>query len=343
MNPLLFLRVGYMERYDGPGVITGGGAYVKKRGVGGEVYNFKPSRGKCYGYAMSRHHAGIRLKMLDSSKTWAVGDELAGVDVVFMAARPGVGQVVVGWYRNATVFHRQYRVRRGRIPGMDESLRQYMCVVEKNDATLLPEEMRTFPVPVATQGFKGFPGQSNVWYPGYHEDLQSVRDFIRRFRRYMAGANGTSLPPDEQETPVTSNKKARRVDAAHNAAVEKAAVDAAWTHWEKRGYKVTCKQADNVGWDLEVRKGAHFLRVEVKGQSGDSVNFGLTPNEFAKLQLYSSSYRVCLVLTALDKPQLFDLSPTKTGDGWHLTSKEGEGMRVSLTERVAAIGIEVAA
>lgn len=61
MRPLVVLRVGYMERYDGPGIITGGGAYNAKNGVGGDVFDFKPSRGKCYGYAMSRHFSGLNL------------------------------------------------------------------------------------------------------------------------------------------------------------------------------------------------------------------------------------------------------------------------------------------
>lgn len=102
--PLLVLRVGYMERYDGPDTIIGGGAYIAANGVGGEVFNFKPSRGKCYGYAMSLHLAGVNLRFLDESQRWLEGDELTGVDVVFIARRPGYGQVVVGWYRNATVF-----------------------------------------------------------------------------------------------------------------------------------------------------------------------------------------------------------------------------------------------
>ena len=102
MTPLLVLRVGYMERYDGPDTITGGGAQITQLGVGGEVFNFKPSRGKCYGYAMSRHFSGVNLHYLDDSRSWSDGDELDSVDVIFIARRPGVGQVVVGWYRNAT-------------------------------------------------------------------------------------------------------------------------------------------------------------------------------------------------------------------------------------------------
>ena len=33
MRPLLVLRVGYMDRYDGPDTITSGGAYIEANGV----------------------------------------------------------------------------------------------------------------------------------------------------------------------------------------------------------------------------------------------------------------------------------------------------------------------
>ncbi len=162
-NPLVVLRVGYMKSYDGPDEITSGGAYVEKRGVGGEVFNFKPCRGKCYGYAMSKSGGGIDLAKLDSTVDWHIGDELNEVDVVFITKRPGVGQVVVGWYRSATVFHKTYRVRRGKIRGMDENRRSSICTADVAYVHLLPEEERTFGVPNAPAGYIGFPGQSNVW------------------------------------------------------------------------------------------------------------------------------------------------------------------------------------
>jgi hypothetical protein len=64
VNPIVFLRVGYMTDYDGSGEISGGGQYVRENGVGGEVLNFAPSRGRCYGYAMSKSFGGIRLRAL---------------------------------------------------------------------------------------------------------------------------------------------------------------------------------------------------------------------------------------------------------------------------------------
>lgn len=340
MRPLLFLRVGYMQRYDGPAEITSGGAYIRERGVGGEIYNFKPSRGRCYGYAMTKGLSGIRLDMLDPGPAWAKGDERPGVDVVFFARRPGHGQVIVGWYRDATVFHRQYHVRRGQIPGMDESGRHYVCSTDAANVVLLPEAARTFEVPAASSGAKGFPGQSNVWYPGHHLDRADVRQFVASVRRYIRSRRGQSLPVDERPA-ARGARRARRPDAAFNAAVEKAAVDAAWAHWERKGFAVHSVERDNLGWDLLARHGKAEFRVEVKGTSDDTMNFQLTPNEYKMLRRHHAVYRVCVVLDALVQPQLFELAPKKQRDCWMLASTGGVPIKVRLEERTAAIGVEV--
>lgn len=340
MNPLLCLRVGYMASYDGPGTITSGGKYVTTNGVGGEVFNFKPSRGKCYGYAMSIHHAGIRAELLAPGKSWKPGDELHPVDVVFMARRPSYGQVVVGWYRNATVFHRKYRVRRGKIPGMVEPAREFLCVVDKRQAVLLPEDKRVFLVPSAQTGKQGFPGQSNVWYPTQSMDRPEVSAFVALLRQLMDSSSGIVLPADEVVPTTKPNQSGRASDAAHNTAVERAAVDAAWAHYKGQGFSMSSVEKDCEGWDLEARKDSTLLRVEVKGHSGDTVNFELTPNEYAKLKMHHQTYRVCVVLSALDSPKLFDLVPSSAGGKWRLTDQTG--MVVELSERVAAAGAEVA-
>lgn len=340
---LLVLRVGYMERYDGPDTITGGGAYIAANGVGGEVFNFKPSRGKCYGYAMSRHFAGLNLRYMDDSQAWRDGDELSGVDVVFIARRPGVGQVVVGWYRNATVFHRQYRVRRGSIPGMNEAVRRFLCVADAADVRLLPEEERTFDVPYAPAGFKGFPGQSNVWYPGHHIDQPGVTAFVRKLTKYIGATPGVELPDDEALERRRGGKKGRASapDHAHNAMVEEAAVNAVWARYEADGYALKTVETECLGWDLEATKGQQLLRLEVKGTAGTAIYFELTPNEYAKLKEHSAGFRVCVVCEALTSPRIFDLKPEAIGTGWRLVSEQGDVM-VPLMERIAAVGAEVA-
>lgn len=353
--PLLVLRVGYMERYDGPDTITGGGAYIAANGVGGEVFNFKPSRGRCYGYAMSLHFAGVNLRRLDDARKWSRGDELNGVDVVFIATRPGVGQVVVGWYRNATVFHQQYRVRRGSIPGMSpmegmaadgaDTRRQFLCVANADNAFLLPEDARTFEVPAAQAGHKGFPGQSNVWYPGHHGDHPGVRAFTAKLQQYISTAAAQIPGEDEDNEPSNGGAKgggrrAGQPDATHNAAVEQAAVDAVTASLEERGYAVVSVEPENKGWDLEATKGISTLYIEVKGTAGAAIYFELTPNEYRRLREHVERYRVCVVCDALGSPRVFELLPSEVAVGWELRSADGE-VYVPLMERTAAVGAEV--
>jgi hypothetical protein len=332
-----------MERYDGPDTITSGGAYIAANGVGGEVFNFKPSRGRCYGYAMSRHFAGVNLRFLDESQKWREGDELSGVDVVFIARRPGYGQVVVGWYRNATVFHQQYRVRRGAIPGMNETVRRFLCVTDADAVHLLPEDERTFEVPYAPAGFKGFPGQSNVWYPSQNTDQPGVSAFIRKLTKYIEAAPGVELAEDEAQSGKGSGKKGRThtPDHAHNALVEQAAVNAVWDRYESDGYTLKSVETECLGWDLEATRGRQSIRLEVKGTSGSAIYFELTPNEYARLKEHAASYRVCVVCEALTNPRIFDLTPESVGSGWRLVSALDQ-VSVPLMERIAAIAAEVA-
>ena len=343
MKALIVLRVGYMERYDGPSTITNGGSSIEANGVGGEVFNFKPSRGRCYGYAMSLHFSGLNLRFIDKSRQWQEGDELSGVDVVFIARRPGFGQVVVGWYRNATVFHRQYRSRRGGIAGTDETSRRFLCDTHSEFATLLPENERTFEVPAAQAGNLGFIGRSNIWYPAHNAEHPAVNVFVRRLLKYISVTPKTDFAPDEVKTATKAGGKgrARFPDYAHNAAVELAAEEFAWAHYKTAGYSVKDVASECLGWDFFAKKRSRVLRVEVKGVSASTIYFELTPREYEKLQEHSSEYRVCVVCDALTSPRMFELLPERWEAGWRLVSKKPK-VHVPLIQKVAAVGREVA-
>lgn len=343
MNPIVFLRVGYMTDYDGSGDISSGGQYVREHGVGGEVLNFAPSRGLCYGYAMSKSFGGIRLRALTGTGKWNKGDELHGVDVVFIAQRPGVGQVIVGWYRNATVFHKHYGQRPGSIPGMEREGRRYLCSADARDAYLLPVEKRLFKVPTAMSGNKGFPGQSNVWYPTINLSKPGVKEFVQKARAYIHRSLQPSVVPAGDATKAGAKGRGwpRQPDHAHNALVEAIAVDYAWQHFARQKWHVESVESENRGWDLVVSRGKQTLHVEVKGTSLESVGFELTPNEYLRLQERSKTYRVCMVCNVFSsQPEIFVLSPKLVGDEWHLHQKSPP-MLVGLMPRIAAVGREI--
>ena len=72
------------EGLTGGDTISGGGTYVKKHGFGHEIFNFKPYKGRYYGYGRPANDA-IALERLGAPKGSSYVD---GVLVVWVA-RPG--------------------------------------------------------------------------------------------------------------------------------------------------------------------------------------------------------------------------------------------------------------
>jgi len=332
---LLVFRIGYMPAYDGAGPISGGGAHIEEHGEGGEMWNFRIEGGRCYGYVMTRRFAGIDLGRIAPNIQWRPNDELDGVDIVFIAKKPLAGQVVIGWYRGATVFHKTYRKRRGKKRLGDWDKLDYLCQVDAERAVLLPENMRTFDVPYAPANGKGFPGQSNVWYP--HSESPEVAQFVASLRKYIAsspkGSSSKKNPPQKKAGwPAAPDKDLI-------TQIEQAAISATSAHFGKEGYKVVSVEKDNRGWDLEATKNGECLLIEVKGHIGNVIQFELTPNEYAQLQANSRSYRVCVVRNALDDSEVEVYVPSEKKGAWALVRHDGKG-RVQLTEKVAAHAFE---
>jgi len=331
-NPLLVFRIGYMPSYDGAGPITGGGAHIREHGEGGEMWNFRVEGGRCYGYVMTRHFVGVDLSRVEPEGNWDENDESSGIDVVFIATKPLVGQVVVGWYKGATVFHKSYRKRPGSQKKGDWEKLDYLCQVDAERAVLLPEDERTFDVPYAPKDGKGYPGQSNVWYPEGSDP--SVAQFIVRLRNYLE-----SRSPEKKDAKNPKPDVRGTPDKDLITAIEQAAIMATKNHFEAKGYIVTSVEKDNRGWDLELRAKDHLLLVEVKGHIGNVIQFELTPNEYEKLRENSKDYRVCVVRNAMTSAEVEVYAPHKEEDGWSLRKVNGNGV-VRLSERTAARAYE---
>lgn len=330
-NPLIVFRVGYMSSYKGVGDITGGGSYVEENGNGGEMWNFRSEGGRCYGYVMTKGFVGVDLHRIAPDQDWSDNDELSGVDIVFIAKRPEVGQVVVGWYRNATVFHRSYHKRRGRKRTGDWEGLDYLCEVDADNALLLPEALRTFRVP---QGVKGFPGQSNVWYAD--TDTPDVKLLIAELRKLVS---------ESDLDPVGSNSTKSgggwsAPDGDLITKIEQSAVAAARSYWMNQGYKVKSVETDNRGWDLEARKSRELLLVEVKGHIGNAIQFELTPNEYFHLKEHASSYRVCVLRNVLVEIEVEVYAPKMSNGKW-LLERIGKAGQIQFSEKTAARAFEV--
>lgn len=326
--PILFFRVGYMENYDGPGEIAYGGAYIQNNGEGGEMWNFRPEGGRCYGYVMTMNFAGIDLSRLDDTQYWNSNDEMNGIDIIFIAKNPPHGQVIVGWYRNATMFHRKYRIRRGNQRQGDWTQLHYVCEVDSENAILLPEEERTYRVPRG----RGFPGTSNVWYAD--ADNEQVAEFLAGVGNYIGQRQAPNLAANNNRNrrggPQTPNKELI-------TRIEQAAIDMVWTHYEnmKNPYTLKSVEKDNCGWDLEASREGETLYLEVKGHLGNVIQFELTPNEYAKMKEHSDNHRVCVVRNALNEPDLVVFTPEEREESWFLVSNLGDEI-VKLSEKIAA-------
>ena len=99
--PLIFCNIGWMNKYNGISgdSIERGGKY-NKHSIGHEVCNFSNNKGTVYGYVQPVGDS-IKIEKLGASKK---DEAIDGVTVVWTAGPESGGTVVVGWYKDATVY-----------------------------------------------------------------------------------------------------------------------------------------------------------------------------------------------------------------------------------------------
>jgi hypothetical protein len=211
-----------MDRYTGVAgdKPLGGGSFIDEEGYGYEMFNFRPFRGRVYGFVEVLGR--ITLERLGSR---ADAEYLSGVTVIFVAPLRGRSpHVIVGWYRNATIY-RSYqnasealnRVVRGKQIGFN-------LAAAHKDSVLLSVDDRVFQVPRG----KGGIGQARLWYA----DQPRQRRFLQKVREYIK----TRKPP----LPYTGHAKGHgagwQPDLEQRQRVERAAVGAVWDHFAAHGY-----------------------------------------------------------------------------------------------------------
>ncbi|MGD0766633.1 MAG: DUF3883 domain-containing protein [Tepidisphaeraceae bacterium] len=323
---IIFLRIGWMSRYEGLATndsIKGGGAFVKSHGYGHEIFNFKPVAGRVFGYVQPRGTGfngqvgpGINIQRIGA----ASGEEsIGGALAVWVATSPHGGSFIVGWYRNATIYSRwQPSPSGGHRMHNGEEFGFYVTAAEE-EATLLPEDERVFPVPRG----KGGMGQSNVWYAdGEHGDFRAKVINYTRTRQLSP----TVFKP-RSGSPRQGNLFLR-------LKVERAAVAAATEYYTSLGYEVHSVEGDNVGWDLNAIHPSmrSRLKLEIKGLSGNQLAIDLTPNEYAKMKAERASYRLCVVNEALTAPMLCIFAYSDESQRW----EDQKGRTLNINEIVAA-------
>ena len=180
----IYVRTGWMLHYgmkkelDGP---IGGGSYNRDN-VGSEHDNFRPVNGRLYGYGETGAHLhGFNLERIAPARIDRTRHAIDGVTVVILAPHRQRGQLVVGWYKDATVYDR-YRDRREDSLGMEQSWYNFEAVLE--DCVLVPPNERQFVIP---QG-QGAVGQKNICYPleidGSPKDKPWMREALEYVEHY---------------------------------------------------------------------------------------------------------------------------------------------------------------
>ena len=315
-NPIIFCNIGWMREYRGQTAtdkIVGGGKYVRVQQRGEEVCNFVSHRGRVYGYVQPVGST-IALERLGAKPD---AEELQGVDVVVTARRPHGGTVIVGWFRNATVFRKPQPLKALSSKHKANNVRKYRYAAQAADVVLLAPDQRTTPVPRGEGGM----GQSNVWY------AESIsRSYKTKVRDLLSGSH---KPRSPRHPPRSS-------DPAHRAAVEIEAMKLAKRHYNDLEYSVEDVSNQNLGWDLQAKKGSVVLNIEVKGLSGHSRTIELTPNEYTAFSAQDLNYRLCIVTSCLSKPVLTVCFFNPAAGRW---GAEGRSMKgtIRVTEKKAAI------
>lgn len=155
----------------------------------------------------------------------------------------------------------------------------------------------------------------------FHKDYSSHFNAFLKFRVYYIERDDKNKKPLQRQTNVFKKQQ-----------VEIAAVEATIKYFENLGYIVVSKEQDNVGWDLEATNISETLLLEVKGLSGNIMSIELTPNEYKNSKEKKSKYRLCIVTSALAKPNLEIFSFDDNSICWRNQLNE----KLVIEERVAA-------
>lgn len=288
--------------------MTGGGKQIDKHGWGAEMFNFKPSNGRHYGYVRVSKDRQINIDRLGAKST---DDKLDKVTIVWTAKHPDTGGThIIGWYKNATLFRYYQEPAKSLNRKWKQHILGYCMTAKTSDSKLLSKDERLIKVPRGSNGM----GQTNIWYGNNNPD------FVKTVEQYIQNGKIPSIKKTK-----TRKGSPRQIDPLKRIEVETKAVKFVIKYYKKLGYELTSVEKDNVGWDLTAINDKITLKLEVKGLSGKDIAAELTPNEFSNLQSDTRKYRLCIVTETLTAPKLKIFSHSTDNCKW--TSEDGTTLR----------------
>ncbi|MCC8978309.1 HNH endonuclease [Bradyrhizobium acaciae] len=171
---LMLCRLVWAEEYkskDEP-IFAGNMKYPAAHDLALERLNFADENGAVRGFVENRGQ-NFDLRKLGARES---NDAVSGVTIIFCAVDERSRKLrVVGWYENATVYHKLQKPKKGSIRGNWE----YYFEASSKDAHLIPGTARDLVVPRKTRTTdKGFIGQRCVFYPA---DNPNYERFLKSF------------------------------------------------------------------------------------------------------------------------------------------------------------------
>lgn len=296
----MFFKIAWAVHYNGKksDVLRGGHSHLKAGNRGAERANFlKATDGWYYGYAPHKKKGGQHSSLsIERFGAEANDKYIDGVDVAFIAPGPN-GVELVGWYENARVYRDVQRNGGNRLP---------YTVRAKRAQKISPALRMAIDQKLSSAA---------IWYADNRPDI------VADVRAFMAG----------NYSPPIRKGKANKPDRENILAVERAAVQAVFTLFGNRGYDLSDRSSEKVGWDVEAVLGKERLRIEVKGCSGSAASAELTPNEYHHSTEHAN-YRICIVTHALTSPKVHIFQPYDDGSWWN----EDGDRELFFEERTAA-------
>lgn len=328
-HTIVFINVGWMRYYQGQSKhdpIRGGHLWLKQHGEGHEAWNFKPSKGRCFGYVPGFRNIAIR------NFVGATAASATGITVVWVAKHPELRRhVIVGYYENATILH---DIRSGPWT-MDGDRVDYQIVVDAADAHLVDREQRTYPPP---RGPAIRFGRSPIYY-GNPALCRAVAKFIASKGAWQGGPNAKRAAPSRGKG---DHGGGRQGDPDERRRIENAAMDHAEQYYRtalKDPHCVKRVPTENRGWDLEVRqRSGETLLVEVKGTSGTQASADLTVNEYAKMRAtqHRRHYVVYIVTQAGTRHACAHIFRCRDAGTKTQRWQSDDGRKLEVTPRMAA-------
>lgn len=173
---MIFFNIAWMKNYNGETDVDkpkDGGTWDTKH----EVCNFTNVDGRCHGFVYQTNMGPIDIERIGADP---FAEIIEKVTVVWTAKHENFGTVVVGWYENA-ILYREIRNITNSSLHVENNVGQFYAECAIDDAVVLPERKRTFPIPRG----KGGMGQHLIWYADTEVGAQTKQNLARYIREFI--------------------------------------------------------------------------------------------------------------------------------------------------------------